>query len=321
VASISPFFYRPHLQFQPVVELIAVALLLLLLALLERQPLLRNPRKTGPTPSDRAYRHEPAVRSSVPREDERVPFPDARRAAVPFALFREVISYTRDWLPILLALAAFREMELFLPASYPRTYEIEWIQQDHLLLSTWHLKSALESLGGFVPSFLELCYFLVYGLPEVCVLILYFRLRRESVDRFLFVYLSGALLAYSLFPFFPSQPPRIAFAGADDPSYNGWIRQLNLYTLENTTIHSAVFPSAHVSSAFAAAWAMFLLIPERKLIGLGLLIYAVVVSISTIYGRYHYAADVVGGFGVSLIAGLLGLLLRNRLAHSLNVPA
>jgi membrane-associated phospholipid phosphatase len=129
------------------------------------------------------------------------------------------------------------------------------------------------------------------------------------VDRFWIVYLTGTLLAYALFPYFPSQPPRIVFPGVDNPHIVPWLRQANLFILNHATIHVGVFPSAHVSSAFASAWAMFLLVPERKRYGWALVVYACSVSVATIYGRYHYAADVIAGFGVSLVAAGLAVLM------------
>ena len=222
------------------------------------------------------------------------------------------ISRLRDWLPIVLTLAAFREMELFLPIRYDRSYENTWIKQDHILLTTLHGRAIIEGLGALIPCYLELCYFLVYGLSAYCLAVLYLRRKLSSVDRFLIIYLSGTLTAYALFPYFPSQPPRLAFPGVDDPSYFTWIRHLNLFILSKATIHSGVFPSAHVSSAFSAAWAMFVLIPERKVIAFCLLGYAFSVSLATVYGRYHYSADVLSGFGVSLIPALVCVMLGRR---------
>jgi membrane-associated phospholipid phosphatase len=57
---------------------------------------------------------------------------------------------------------------------------------------------------------------------------------------------------------------------------------------------------------------MFLLVPERKRIGWILVIYAASVSIATIYGRYHYAADVIAGFGVSLVAAAVAIILARK---------
>ena len=71
----------------------------------------------------------------------------------------------------------------------------------------------------------------------------------------------------------------------DLPTAHSVVRRLNLFLVGDYGIHSSVFPSAHVSSAFAAAWAMLLYLPQRRRLGWGMLIYAVLVSIATVYGR------------------------------------
>lgn len=225
---------------------------------------------------------------------------------------RTAISISRDWLPIPLTVAAFREMELFLPSAFQHRYEGQWVTWDRVLLDEWRLRSLIESLGRAIPLYLELCYLLLYVLGLSCIALLYVQRRRESVDRFLTIFLLGTLLAYALFPFFPSEPPRIVFAGIDNPTFLTWARKLNLWVLQIATIHAGVFPSAHVSEAFSAAWAMFLLFPKRKIIGWALVWYAASVSVATIYGRYHYAADVLAGFAISLITAALCVVLRWR---------
>ncbi len=205
-------------------------------------------------------------------------------------------------------------MELFLPVHFTHTFEAAWIRWDALLLGEWHVRRMIESFGSSIPFWLELCYLLVYGTGFFCVALLYLEHRRAEIDRFLTVYLIGTLLAYALFPYFPSEPPRIVFPSIDQPHVTTWVRQLNLWILKVGTIHVGVFPSAHVSSAFSAAWAMFVVMPHRKLFGYALLFYALSVSLATVYGRYHYAADVLAGFGVSLIPGWLCWIMRRRRA-------
>ncbi len=98
-------------------------------------------------------------------------------------------------------------------------------------------------------------------------------------------------------------------------------RELNLWLVGDLGIHSSVFPSAHVSSAFSAAWALFAFLPERKRYGLGMLVYAVSVAAATVYGRYHYAADAVAGMGISLIPAIMILLARRlRVRDLLGLP-
>ncbi|MBV8811887.1 MAG: phosphatase PAP2 family protein [Acidobacteriaceae bacterium] len=221
------------------------------------------------------------------------------------------IQFLRDWLPIGILFGAFREMELFLPRRFDHSYETIWLRWDHVLLFNWYWRQRIESLGRIIPLYLELCYLLVYGLAAYCVAVLYFH-RRAAIDRFYLIYLTGTLAAYALFPYFPSQPPRFVAPSLDMPTVTSWVRTLNLFLLKKATIHVGVFPSAHVSSAFSSAWAMFTILPGRKRFGWGLLIYAVSVSVATIYGRYHYAADVVAGFALSLLAGLLAVVLSRR---------
>lgn len=228
--------------------------------------------------------------------------------------FATPVGILRDWLPLLFTLIAFREMELFLPRRYPHHYEAVWVRQDHVFLARWHFLAIIESLGKLIPWYLELCYLLVYALGPACIGIFYAFGQRDSIDRFLTIYLLGTLLAYSLFPYFPSEPPRIAFPDLDLPHVSSWIRQLNLFVLKKGTIHLGVFPSAHVSCAFSAAWAFFITMPQRKLLGWLFLFYACSVSLATIYGRYHYVADVVAGFAVSLLAIAIYQLLLLTLA-------
>jgi membrane-associated phospholipid phosphatase len=223
-----------------------------------------------------------------------------------------VISRLRDFLPLGLTLVAFEEMNLFAPRQFDGHLEQHWIRWDHLLLHDWRVRPAIESAGWIAPLYLELCYLLVYGLGTYCILVLYFKRERRQIDRFFVVCLTGTLLAYALFPWFPSQPPRELFPALDDPTVTTWVRKFNLWILRKGTIHVAVFPSAHVSSAFAAAWAMFLLLPRQRRFGWGLLIYAASVSVATVYGRYHYTADVLAGFVVSLSAAAVALRLHHR---------
>jgi membrane-associated phospholipid phosphatase len=137
----------------------------------------------------------------------------------------------------------------------------------------------------------------------------------------MFLYLLGTLLAYALFPYFPSDPPRVAFGGSDMPNITSALRELNLRLVGDYGIHSSVFPSAHVSSAFSAAWALLAYLPERRRIGWGMLVYAASVAVATVYGRYHYAADVVAGMAVSLAPAAMILLARRlRLRGLLALP-
>ena len=218
----------------------------------------------------------------------------------------------RDWLPVALVVVAYREMGWFAPAEH--TYELEttWIQWDRVLLYDWGLKAAIELTGSRLPSVLELSYSLVYLVGPIGLAALYLSSSRREVDRFLIVLLLGTFLSYALYPFFPSEPPRTAFPGEDVPAIDTVFRQFNWWLLAGGGIHTSVFPSGHVSHAFAGAFGMLLVLPRRAWVGRALVFLAVSIALGTVYGRYHYAVDAVAGLGVALVALRISVALDQR---------
>ena len=205
----------------------------------------------------------------------------------------------RDWAPPFMLLAAYRELELFAKQLPGHELEKGWQAIDRVLLNDWHLRAAIESAGWLAPLYLELTYLLVYGTGFFLMLMVYKAHRRDLAGRVLVVYLLGTLLAYAIIPFYPSMPPRLLFTDSG-PLVTTPLRQLNLLIVNDAGVHTGVFPSAHVSSAFAAAWAL-LLVPEKRKTAWGMVAYAASVSVATVYGRYHYAVDAVAGLAVSLV--------------------
>jgi membrane-associated phospholipid phosphatase len=218
---------------------------------------------------------------------------------------------TRDWVAQALTILAYKQMGWFAPATHTYALEHEWIVWDRLLLDGLHGRAIVEFFGPVLPSILELSYSLVYAVPPVTMGILYATGLRKRADAFLTIYVLGLFLCYGQFPFWPSEPPRAVFPGQDMPSIDTVFRQFNLWLVENYGIHTSVFPSAHVSGVFAAAFAVSYVTQRRRLFS-AYLIYAILVALATVYGRYHYAVDAVGGFVIGSLAWPLGAWLLSR---------
>jgi len=206
-------------------------------------------------------------------------------------------------------LAAYREMDWFTSANKTRELENAWIVWDRSILN-W-LRPAIEAPGSLLPAYFEICYAFVYGIGVFCVasmaVILRFAgvpdsARDDRVDRWMTMYLAATLGTYALFPYFPSDPPRVVFIGMDPPGISTVFREFNLFLVRGYGIHSSVFPSAHVSSALAAGLGLLWVLPDRRRWGWGVIAYALSVAVATIYGRYHYAADAAGGIAMALLA-------------------
>lgn len=207
----------------------------------------------------------------------------------------------RDWGTLALALVGYREMGWFAPDVHHYTLEQSWIAWDRVVLGQLGIKAAIESLGPVVPILLELSYLLVYSLAPFCMAMIYLYRRRDAAEYFLVFYLAGLYLSYAQFPFWPSEPPRTVFPGDHEP-LRSVVREWNLRIVGGAGIHTSVFPSAHVSGAFASAFAMWRIFAGKPWLRRSVLVYACLVSIATVYGRFHYAVDAFAGIAVAVAA-------------------
>jgi membrane-associated phospholipid phosphatase len=221
------------------------------------------------------------------------------------------LSITRDWLPQALVVLAYREMGWFATPHPDHALETSWVAWDRAVLRGGG-RVVIETLGPVLPSILEISYALVYTLAPFAVAMLYVYRRRERVDQLLFVFAVGVLLCYAQFPFWPSDPPRFLFSAEDLPSYYTVFRRFNLWMLGSYGIHTSVFPSAHVSGAFAIAFGAWRVLPEHKWVGRFLLMMAVLIAVATVYGRYHYIADAIAGLVIAAIAFCITALFQNK---------
>ncbi|MGP8243516.1 MAG: phosphatase PAP2 family protein [Bryobacteraceae bacterium] len=214
------------------------------------------------------------------------------------------LSVMRDWAPLAVVILAYREMGWFAQPHLDHALEARWVVWDHAVLRGGG-KALIEALGPVLPSILEIAYSLVYALAPFALAMLYIYHRREKADRFLLVFVTGVLLCYAQFPFWPSEPPRVVFFGQDFPAYDTVFRRFNWWLLGNYGIHTSVFPSAHVAGAFAAAFGAWRAMPERRWLRSFLLTMAILIATATVYGRYHYLADAAAGLAMALLAAAI----------------
>jgi membrane-associated phospholipid phosphatase len=248
----------------------------------------------------------------------------ARRAvgfAVPILLWLLAYAHTqhprpwsgvlRDWLPPLLVLLAYWQVDWFRSPAHVHDYELAWLRLDQTVLHSWGLKALIESAGPIGPAFMEFCYALLYTIPALCLGLLYRFRQRARIDQFLFVFLLGTFAAYALLPHFPSDSPRLEFPGVDLPTYMTSLRRLNIWLLGHGDIQTSVFPSGHVATAFSSAFGMMWVLPERPWVGRSLLLLAALIATSTVYGRYHYLADALASLSLSAAAISFSRAVRN----------
>ena len=206
-------------------------------------------------------------------------------------------SAVRDWLPLALVPVAYWQMDFIRRPGSAAAFAQRWLPVDAWLFRHTHP----QSWGGTASAALETAYVLTYAIPVAAVAILYVAGRRDRVDSFHQVFFSGTLVAYALLPFFPSASPRFVDPAGWQPPMNA-MRHFNIWLLDHADIQSSVFPSGHVAAAFSATFGLFTALPERKRIAGAMLVLALLIAAATVYGRYHYAVDVLASLAISVIA-------------------
>jgi membrane-associated phospholipid phosphatase len=204
----------------------------------------------------------------------------------------------RPWLALALVPLAYWHADTLALSPPHGLYERDWMALDVRVLGTWHLQSVVESAGLIMPVLLETIYASVYLVPAVILAIVQARGTARSIEVFLQTFLLGTLTAYALLPFFPSSSPRLAFADVLPPRDSA-VRHLNIWILQHLDIGVSVFPSGHVTAAWATALGAFRAVPERRMVVLCCAIFAAMTAVATVYGRYHYVADAVAGIAVA----------------------
>jgi len=119
-------------------------------------------------------------------------------------------------------------------------------------------------------------------------------LRRRTI----LSYLATVITAYIVFLLYPTVAPRPADVPGD--GLMAW----SLRTLYAIDPPYNCFPSLHVAYAFLAALSTFRV---RRGLGIAALIWAVVIAVSTLFIKQHYAADVVAGTLLAVVAHVICL--------------
>jgi membrane-associated phospholipid phosphatase len=214
------------------------------------------------------------------------------------------LKFARHWYPLPLYLFFFEELQGLVHALFPAWYDARLIAFDRALFgvhpSVWLAQFATPALNDFM-QFSYMTYFLyLLILPAL----LY---RAREYARFWTVMLSTALAHYSVYVIailFPIESPFYSLASVNPRELSGGFCTALIGLLEHFgRVHGAAFPSAHVAGSMVAILASW---RYRRWLFCICLPFFISMCVATVYGRYHYAADVLAGLAVATIAFQVG---------------
>lgn len=209
---------------------------------------------------------------------------------------RSAVSVVRDWLPAVLMPMVYWQSGWF-SGRVNMSFQQCLQQLDRKLLSGWMAILARPSYRWIV-ILLELAYLSCYVLVPMGLAVLYFAGLQRYADDYWFVTLLSTYPCYAFTAFVPTNPPR-TFEVKSDETATGQIRQFNMWIVRWFSIQLNTFPSAHVTATLGSSLALLYFVPT---IGLPFVLASIGIALGAVFGRYHYAADV-------LVAALLTIVV------------
>jgi hypothetical protein len=206
----------------------------------------------------------------------------------------------RDWAPGVYLLAGY-----WLPGKlYTRPNERaeRWlVNTDRRLGSIPAVRALARRLPATLREYFELTYLFCYPLVPLAFAVVYFSApaNAAAADLFWSVVLLSSYVCFGVLPWIPTRPPRVTEGVR--PGVTGderGLRRVNLLVLDRASIHVNTFPSAHVAGSIASALAVGAVLP---LAGLIVGVIALSITVASVYGRYHYAADAVLGALIAFV--------------------
>ena len=212
----------------------------------------------------------------------------------------------RDWAPGVFLLAGYWVPGLFSVAPNARLER--WLSRiDARLFALEPVAAVGARAPRLILEVLELSYLSCYALVPGIFAMLYWHPSAGAAleNRFWTGVLLSEFMCYGLLPWLPSRPPR-TLEGASAIDRRGlFTRRLNLWVLGHVSVQANTFPSGHVAGSLIAALIAWQALP---IVGAAALFLALLISVATVVGRYHYAADAVLGGLVALAVFALVLM-------------
>jgi membrane-associated phospholipid phosphatase len=207
--------------------------------------------------------------------------------------------------PTLSILLVFDSLGKIVHSINPRDLDPFLIRLDYRILGFYPTVMAERWANPYLTDVMQLAYSSYYFLPLTLGVVLKIKRRDEALGHSLFLIMFCFYLSYVGYILMPALGPRYTMAHLQGADLKGFFIAGPISEMLNRLegIKRDAFPSGHTAVALTVLYLSYL--HARGLARL-FLPCTIALIISTVYCRYHYVVDVLGGMVLAGIVILVG---------------
>jgi membrane-associated phospholipid phosphatase len=221
-----------------------------------------------------------------------------------------VLRFARHWYPLPLYIFFFEELQSFVHVFFPGWFDHWLIQFDFNLAGVHPCAWLAQFANPTLNDAMQFSYMTYFLFLVILPALLYFE---ENFKAFWTIMTATAVAHYTVYVvavLFPIESPYFSLASLRLAPLTGGPFTAIIELIEHFgRVHGAAFPSAHVAGSMVAIlaarrykpWLFWICLP-----------FFVAICVATVYGRYHYVADVIAGIAVGAIGWAAGERLLQR---------
>jgi membrane-associated phospholipid phosphatase len=217
------------------------------------------------------------------------------------------VMFLRDWYPVMLFPILYQEVE-WLAAAFGNWGLTERLQELEASLFGGQPSVYLSERLASVPlsEYLHFCYFSYLLLVPLVGGLWYFKGKREAFHELILLVSLTYAVSYLFYILLPVDSPFYLTEPLPPPLSGQFFYELVHFVSERGGARGGAFPSSHVSVSTVI---LLVALRHEKRFLFWLLPLCAGVALATVYGRFHYAVDVLAGWILAL-----GVVLAVRMS-------
>ncbi len=217
--------------------------------------------------------------------------------------------------PVIAVLLIFDSLGGLIRYINPMTYDYFLIRLDYLIVRGYPTVELEKITAPAITEFFQLAYTSYYFLPIILGIALKIKGTRREFDRALFLIILCFFLSYIGYILVPAIGPRYTMNHLQNIELPGILLRDSINHIINHLegIKRDAFPSGHTAITLVVLYLAYRF--QKTLFWIFLpVVFALVIS--TVYLRYHYVVDVIGGILLFVLTIYIGNKFYNKLEKS-----